>query len=101
MMRWCLALRPTAARTAGHAPPRTLSTVMASSTRPQTFYNPLPHEEDSRPVIPKWWTGSNAVPESEFVVDCAKLFPGLPSLAELCVECSDAEELYLSSVLML
>ena len=36
------------------------------------FYNPLPQDEDNRPIIPKFWTGKSAIPFEEFQIDCSK-----------------------------
>jgi len=47
---------------------------------------PHPSEEDATPIIPRWWTGKNAVAESEFVIDAKKIFPHLNSLSEICVD---------------
>ena len=52
----------------------------------QTRWLPHPSEEDSTPIVPRWWTGENAVAESEFVIDIKKVFPNLASLAEICVD---------------
>ena len=36
------------------------------------FYNPLPENEDSRPIIPKFWTGSPSIAYDDFQIDCSK-----------------------------
>jgi len=36
------------------------------------FYNPQPQDEDSRPIIPKFWTGKSAIPFEDFQIDCSK-----------------------------
>ena len=36
------------------------------------FYNPLPQNEDHRPIIPKFWTGKSAIPFEDFQIDCSK-----------------------------
>jgi len=50
------------------------------------FFNPQPHEEDSRPISPKFWTGVNALDESLFSLDCKKLFPNINSISDICIE---------------
>ena len=37
------------------------------------FYNPKPQDEDSRPIVPKFWTGTSAIPFEKFQIDCSKL----------------------------
>jgi len=45
----------------------------------QTLWLSHPSEEDSTPIVPRWWTGESAVAESEFVIDAKKVFPNLTS----------------------
>jgi len=37
------------------------------------FYNPPPRDEDSRGIVPKYWTGKAAIPYEDFQIDCSKL----------------------------
>jgi hypothetical protein len=51
---------------------RKFNVAAAAAVKPEGLFNPAPQEENSRPVVPVFWTGESAIPFEKFQVDCSK-----------------------------
>lgn len=51
---------------------KSFGAAAAVASKPANFYNPAPHMEDDRSIVPKFWTGVSAVEPEKFILDCSK-----------------------------
>lgn len=44
----------------------------AAATKPKSYYNPHPQQEDDRSIVPRFWTGTTPIPVESYTFDCSQ-----------------------------